>query len=532
MKNIYTFENEPFVNFKNPKNKTEIEAQLNDVQSKLGKQYPLVINGERIKTERVIESLNPGKKDEVVGYVSAAGTKEAERALNVASETFKTWSKVPAKERVHYLFEASRIMRERKHEFTAWMVFESGKNWLEADADTAEAIDFMEYYARQMLDLANPEPLIQINPNVDPDMYRPLPAEDNKLEYIPLGVGVVIPPWNFPLAILAGTVTSAIVTGNTVILKPSELTSVIGYKFVELMEEVGLPKGVLNFLPGYGSEIGDYLVDSPKTRFISFTGSRATGTRIYERAAKVQPGQRWLKTVVAEMGGKDGVVVDETADLDQAAKDIVSSAFGFQGQKCSAGSRAIIVESVYDEVAAKVVDEAKKLVMGPGKDNFEMGPVSDQKSFDKVMGYIEVGKKEAELLLGGEAGSDEGYYIEPTIFGNVVETDRIFQEEIFGPVLGLTKAKDYKDAIRQYNNTEYGLTGAFHSTVEERIEEALEDMQCGNLYINKKCTGALVGVHPFGGYNMSGTDSKAGGPDYLLYFTQPKMKTRKLSNLS
>lgn len=484
------------------------------VLKNIGKTVPLVIGGERIYTEKQIVSLNPSKSDEVVGYVSAASIADVEKAHVSAQAVFETWQYVPVQERANILLKVANLMRKRKHVFSAWMIVEAGKNWREADADTAEAIDFLEYYARQMLDLTQPDPLVSVA------------YEKNHYEYLPLGVGVVLPPWNFPVAILTGMIASSIVTGNTVLLKPSELTSVVAYEVFQLFEEAGVPNGVIQFIPGYGSEIGDYLVEHPKTRYISFTGSKAVGCRIYEKAAKVQPGQIWLKRVVAEMGGKDAVVVDESADLERAVQAIVDSAFGFQGQKCSAGSRAIVVESVYQEVLEKVIEKTKQLTIGNAIENYPIGPVSDEKAFNKIMEYIDIGKSEGNLVLGGNALSLLGYYIEPTVIENIKEQHRLFQEEVFGPVLSFTKAKDYQEAIRLFNATEYGLTGAFHSTKEERIQEAMKTMHCGNLYINKKCTGALVGVHPFGGFNMSGTDSKAGGPDYLLQFLQPKTITR------
>ncbi|MCP8969939.1 L-glutamate gamma-semialdehyde dehydrogenase [Ectobacillus ponti] len=514
-----TFKNEPFTNFALEENKLAMQAAIAKVKQELGKKHPLVIGGEKVFTEEQVVSVNPGNLDEVVGYVSKGTKAFAEQAMQSAVQTFETWKKVAPAERAEYLFKAADLMRQRKHEFSAYLILESGKNWAEADADTAEAIDFLEFYAREMIRLSETsihQPLVQI------------PGEKNEITYIPLGVGIVISPFNFPLAIMAGTTVAGIVSGNAVILKPADATPVIAAKFVELMEEVGLPAGVLNFIPGDGIDVGEYLVEHPQTRFISFTGSRAVGCRIYERASKVQPGQLWLKRVIAEMGGKDGVVVDETADLDAAAAAIVASAFGFQGQKCSAGSRAVIVESVYDEVAEKVVALTKNLSIGLPEENHAIGPVIHQQSLDKIMGYIEIGKTEGSLLTGGSRAAGNGFYIEPTVFGDVDGKARIMQEEIFGPVLALAKAADWKEAIAIYNDTEYGLTGAFHSKVDERIEYALENMHCGNLYINKKCTGALVGAQPFGGFNMSGTDSKAGGYDYLLLFTQAKTKSRKL----
>lgn len=516
---ITPFVNEPFTDFTQEENKQAMLTALDKVKKELGRDIPLYIGTEKIMTEDKIVSINPGKVDQVIGRVSKASQELAERAMQVALAAFETWKKVPAADRADYLFKAARLMRERKHEFSALMVYEAGKNWAEADADTAEAIDFMEFYAREMIRLS------EVNE------HQPLTktvGEDNYLTYIPLGVGVVIPPWNFPLAICVGMVTASVVSGNTVLLKPASITPVIAHKFVALMEEVGLPAGVINFIPGSGAEVGDYLTTHPKTRFISFTGSKEVGLRINRLAAETAEGQIWIKRVVAEMGGKDGIVVDETADVDAAAAAIVASAFGFQGQKCSAGSRAIIVESVYDEVASKVAELTEKLAIGLPEENFAVGPVSDKNAYEKILEYIEIGKEEGRLLAGGGKAEGNGYYIQPTVFGDVDGKARIMQEEIFGPVLALAKAKDWKEAIMMYNDTEFGLTGSYFSKDEERIAYAQEAMHCGNLYINRKCTGALVGVHPFGGFNMSGTDSKAGGYDYLLLFTQAKLVSRKV----
>lgn len=516
---VAPFTTEPFTDFSLPENKQAMETALAKVKNELGKSYPLHIGSDKIETADKIVSINPGNVDQTIGTVSKASKELAEQAMQTAAAAFETWKRVPARERAEFLFEAAKRMRERKHEFSAWMVYEAGKNYAEADADTAEAIDFMEYYAREMIRLSETsihQPLVKLE------------GEDNRLTYIPLGVGVVIPPWNFPLAICVGMTTAAIVSGNTVVLKPASTTPVIAHKFVELMEEVGLPAGVLNFIPGSGAEVGDYLTMHPKTRFISFTGSKEVGLHINRLAAQTSEGQIWIKRLVAEMGGKDGIVVDETADLDAAAAAIVASAFGFQGQKCSAGSRAIIVESVYDKVVDKVAVLASKLTVGLPELNYPIGPVVDKTSYERILGYIEIGKTEGRLLVGGGAAEGNGYYIQPTVFADVNGKARIMQEEIFGPVLAIAKAKDWKHAIDMFNDTEFGLTGAFFSTVEERIEEALETVHCGNLYINRKCTGALVGVHPFGGFNMSGTDSKAGGHDYLLLFTQAKLTSRKL----
>ncbi|KIL40096.1 1-pyrroline-5-carboxylate dehydrogenase [Gordoniibacillus kamchatkensis] len=513
------FKNEPFTDFTKEENKQAMQAAIAKVKQELGRDYPLHIGAEKIVTDAKIVSINPGNTGEVIGNMSKATQQLAEQAMQEALKTFETWKKVPATERAEYLLKAAELMRRRKHEFSAWMVLEAGKNWAEADADTAEAIDFMEFYAREMIRLS------------ETNVHQPLTkiaGEDNRLTYIPLGVGVVIPPWNFPLAICVGMTTAAVVSGNTVVLKPASTTPVIAYQFVALMEEIGLPAGVINFVPGSGAEIGDYLTAHPKTRFISFTGSKEVGLRINRLAAETAPGQIWIKRVVAEMGGKDGIVVDETADLDAAAAAIVASAFGFQGQKCSAGSRAIVVEPVYDELVSKVAALTQKLEIGLPEHNYAVGPVIDKNSYDKILEYIEIGKGEGRLVAGGAKAGGDGYYIQPTVFADVDGKARIMQEEIFGPVLAMAKAKDWREAIAMYNDTEFGLTGSFFSSDEDRIAAALEEMHCGNLYVNRKCTGALVGVHPFGGFNMSGTDSKAGGHDYLLLFTQAKATSRKV----
>jgi 1-pyrroline-5-carboxylate dehydrogenase len=504
------FINEPFTNFSKEENKRAQTEALEQVKSELGRTYPLIVGGKKITNDATFASINPAQPDQVIGYFSRATIEQTNEAVEVAAAAFETWKRVPAAERAGYLFAAADLMRQRRFLINAWMIYEVGKSWAEADGDTAEAIDFLEFYAREMIRLAEDQPLVRIE------------GEDNQLVYIPLGVGAVIPPWNFPCAIMAGMTSASFVAGNTVILKPASTSPAIAYQFMRILEEVGLPAGVVNFLSGSGSVIGDALVENPKVRFIAFTGSRDVGLRIYERASRYQQGQRWLKRSILEMGGKDAVVVDETADLDAAAEGIVSSAFGFQGQKCSAGSRAIIVEQVYDQVLQKVLERTKKLTVGdvtqPGT---YMGPVIDENAMKKILDYIEIGKKEGRLVAGGNH-QGPGYFIEPTIFADVDPHARIAQEEIFGPVLAVIKAKDFDDALRIANDTEYGLTGSLYSHDLERIERAKEEYHVGNLYFNRKCTGALVGVHPFGGFNMSGTDSKAGGSDYLLLFTQAK----------
>jgi 1-pyrroline-5-carboxylate dehydrogenase len=521
MINLPPFKNEPYRDFSDERNAQDMLKALGQVESQLGREYPLVIGGERISTEQHVDSVNPSNFNQVIGRVSHGSKELADRAIAAAWKAFETWKHTTAEERANYLFKAAAVMRRRKDEFNAWMVFEVGKSWAEAEADTAEAIDFMDFYARQAARFAEPQPLTP----------TPLPYETNELKYVPLGVGVVIPPWNFPLAIMAGMTTSAIVTGNTVVLKPSDDSPVIAAKFMELLEEISLPPGVVNFLPADGPTVGEYLVEHPKTRFISFTGSMAVGLRINELAARPREGQVWIKRVVAEMGGKDTIVVDETANLDEAAAGIVASAFGFSGQKCSACSRAVIVDSVYDQVLEKVRARARALTVGPVKDlNNYTGPVSSKRAFEKISGYIETGKQEGRLIVGGDRHelAGEGWFIQPTVIADVDPKARIAQEEIFGPVLAVIKAKDVDDALSIANNTIYGLTGGFYSSDRGRIERAKRDFHVGNLYINRKCTGALVDVHPFGGFNMSGTDSKAGGRDYLGLFLQAKSVAEKL----
>ncbi|MBP1969127.1 1-pyrroline-5-carboxylate dehydrogenase [Virgibacillus natechei] len=513
---VLPFIHEPFTDFKDETNQKEFEAALKKVKSELGKDYPLVINGEKIYTDDKLVSVNPSNKNQVVGSVSKATTQHVDQAMKAANEALKTWRTWTPEERAEVLYRAAAIVRRRKHEFSAWLVYDAGKPWDQADGDTAEGIDFMEYYAREMVELGKGK---EINDRV---------GENNTYFYQPMGPGVTIPPWNFAFAIVCGTTVAPIVAGNPVLLKPSENTPVIAYKLVEALEEAGLPKGVLSFVPGDPKEIGDYLVDHPQTHFVNFTGSRATGVRIMERAAKVQEGQNFLKRVVAEMGGKDTIIVDNDADLDLAADSIVNSAFGFSGQKCSACSRAIIHKDVYDEVLEKSIELTKALTVGnTSEDNVYMGPVVNQKQLEKIRDYIEVGKDEGVLAYGGETDDSEGYFVHPTIFKDLDPKARIMQEEIFGPVVGFTKAENFDELLDIANNTEYGLTGAVISNNRSHLNRARYEFHVGNLYFNRGCTAAIVGYQPFGGFKMSGTDSKAGGPDYLQHFLEAKTVTEK-----
>lgn len=510
---IYSYKTEPLVDFSIEENREKFREGLEVVRGYLGKEYPLIIDGKKIRSNDLYVSVNPADHKEVIGTIHQARICDADLAMGAALNAYKKWRKVPGKVRADLLFKAAGIIRKRKFEFSALMTLEAGKPWAEADADTAEAIDFLEYYGRQMLELERVDDKIQSRRNLERNQYH----------YIPLGVAAVITPWNFPLAILAGMTCAAIVAGNTVLLKPAITTQVIAFKFMQVLKQAGLPDGVVNFIPGDGPEIGDYIVKHPKTRFVSFTGSMAVGKIIYENAAKVREKQIWLKRVIAEMGGKDSIIVDRKVNAEEAAEAIVKSAFGFSGQKCSACSRAIIHEDLYDEVCELVAEKTKKLTVGNPVDyNNFMGPVTDKKAFEKINSYIEIGKEEGVLIAGGTSASNKGWFINPTVFKDLAPDSRLMQEEVFGPVLALTKVKTFDEALKVANSTIYGLTGSVYTVKRENIEKAREDFHVGNLYFNRKCTGAIVGYQPFGGFNMSGTDSKAGGPDYLILHMQGK----------
>jgi 1-pyrroline-5-carboxylate dehydrogenase len=511
------FKNEPLTDFSVPADQTAFQEALARVRGRLPLEGRLFIDGEWIPKEEKFTSVNPSHKEQIVGRFARGSRADAEKAIAAAGKAFESWKNVPPEERSALLVRIAKILRDRKHEFSAMMVLEEGKSWVEADADTAEAIDFCEFYGREMIRLSQPQPL------------TPVPGEKGELEFLPLGVGAVIPPWNFPLAILAGMTTAAIVSGNAVVLKPSSDAAGIATMFVEAAIEAGAPGGVLNLVTGPGGDVGNTLVESPKIRFIAFTGSKEVGLGINEKAAKVPPGQIWIKRAVLEMGGKDFILVDETADLEAAAAGVVASAFGFQGQKCSACSRVIVVDSVHDALVAKVVEKTKALKLGPVEDPaHNVGPVINANAQKKILGYVETGKREGKLLAGGGPGPDTGFFVQPTIFDDVPPSATIAREEIFGPVLAILRAKDFEEGLRLANDTEYGLTGALYSKDRKRIERGKRALFCGNLYVNRKCTGALVGAHPFGGFNMSGTDSKAGGREYLYLFTQAKSIAEKV----
>jgi 1-pyrroline-5-carboxylate dehydrogenase len=511
------FTNEPFIDFSNAESRKKMEAALAKVKSEFGHEYPMWIGGKKVVTTAKRKSTNPSRPSEVIGVFQDASKEQAIEAIEAANKYFDVWKKVPPQERAKCLFKAAAIVRERKYELDALVCYEVGKTWFEAEADIAETIDFCEFYGREMLRLAEPQKLV------------PMRGERNYLVYIPLGVGAIIPPWNFPCAIMAGLVVASLVTGNTVVLKPASDSPTIAAKFVDILFEAGVPKEALQFVTGSGAAVGDTIVQHPKTRYIGFTGSKEVGLRISELAAKPSKGQIWIKRTVLEMGGKDGMIVDEEADIDSAVEGTVQASFGYQGQKCSACSRVIVSEKVYDTFLNKLVERTKKIKVGPSDnpDNY-MGPVINESAMKTILDYIEVGKKEGRLVAGGGRAQGDGYFVEPTIIADLDPKARLAQEEVFGPVLAVIKAKNFDHAMEIANNTEFGLTGSVYSKNPDKIRRAEEEFHVGNLYLNRKCTGAMVGAHPFGGFNMSGTDSKTGGKDYLLLFLQAKAVAEKI----
>ena len=512
------FVNEPLVDFSKEENARKMRAAVEKVRAQLGREYDLVIGGKRVKTTDKIKSINPAKPSQVVGLHQKAGKDHVEPAMKAALQAFESWSRTSVEERTSLLVRVGDLLRERKFEFCAWLVFEVSKNWAEADGDIAETIDFCEYYSREALRLSKTELPVQ------------MPGERDTLRYIPLGVGAVIPPWNFPSAIMAGMTLASIVSGNTVILKPSSDSPTIAAKFVELLEEAGMPGGVVNFCPGAGASFGNAVVAHPKTRYVAFTGSREVGLDINKSAAEHRPGQLWIKRTILEMGGKDAIIVDADADLEAAVEGVAVSAFGFQGQKCSACSRAIIDERIYDKFLEKLKTRVEKITVGDPAENSYMGAVINEGSMKSILEYIEIGKKDGRLITGGAPAKNagEGYYIQPTVIADIPPKSRLEQEEVFGPVLAVIKSKNYDHALEIANDTEFGLTGAVYTKSKDKIKRAIQEFHVGNLYINRKCTGATVGAHPFGGFNMSGTDSKSGGPDYLYLFTQGKAIGEKI----
>jgi 1-pyrroline-5-carboxylate dehydrogenase len=512
------FVNEPPVDFSREENARKMRSAIEKVRGQLGREYDLTIGGKHVKTGEKIKSVNPAKPSQIVGLHQKASREHVEPAMNAALKAFESWSRTSVEERASLVFRVGDLLRERKFEFMAWLVFEVSKNWAEADGDIAETIDFCELYSREALRLAKAAPVVQ------------LPGERDHLFYIPLGVGAVIPPWNFPCAIMAGMTLASIVCGNTVILKPSSDSPTIAARFVELLEEAGMPEGVVNFCPGAGGSFGDAIVSHPKTRYIAFTGSREVGLHINKSAATQAPGQVWIKRTILEMGGKDAIIVDADTDLDAAVEGVAQSAFGFQGQKCSACSRTIVDERVYDKFLDMLKARVEKFTIGDPAENYNLGAVINEGSMKTILEYIEAGKRDGRLLTGGGrvTNAGEGYFLQPTVFADIPPKSKLEQEEIFGPVLVVIKSRNFEHALEIANDTEFGLTGAVYTKSRDKIERSIRDFHVGNLYINRKCTGAIAGAHPFGGFNMSGTDSKSGGPDYLYLFSQGKSVGEKL----
>ncbi len=508
------YRNSPLVNFAYKDSQEKMQGALREVRKRFGEKYPLVIGGEKVWTDQLTPSVNPSAPDEIVGYGSEAGIPEAERAVKAAREAFGKWSRTPFEERARLLERAADIMERRRYELSAVEVFEVGKPWNEADGDIREAIDFCRFYAQQMRRLGRPK------------LTQRVPGEDSYHHYWPRGVTFVIAPWNFPIAILCGMASAGVVTGNTVIMKPSEQSIICGAMLMQVFEEAGVPSGVLNFLSGHGSVIGAHLVDHKDVNLIAFTGSREVGLKIWESAGITRPGQRELKRVICEMGGKNAMIVDSDADVGEAVGYSIYSAFGFQGQKCSALSRLILLQDNYDRVMERLIPAAASLRVGnPEEPGIMVGPVIDEAAYRRILDYIEVGKSEATLAYQAKDLPPQGYFIPPTIFTDVKPNMRIAREEIFGPVLSVLKVRDLDEALEVANGTDYALTGGFFSRSPANIERVKAQLEAGNVYINRSCTGAIVGRHPFGGFKMSGSGTKAGGEDYLLNFLVPRVVT-------
>jgi RHH-type proline utilization regulon transcriptional repressor/proline dehydrogenase/delta 1-pyrroline-5-carboxylate dehydrogenase len=505
------FRNEPWTDFSRAENRQAMQEALDSVADDFGREYPLVIGGKRVETKQTISSRNPSRRRQVVGKCASASVEHVASALQAARHAYREWSRTETQFRAEYIELAAAKMRERRFELAAWEVYECGKPWAEADADVAEAIDFCNYYARQMRALARPQEC-------------DLPGEENSYFYRPRGVAVVIAPWNFPLAILTGMTTAALVAGNTVVMKPAEQSPIIAARLMEIFEDVGIPDGVINYLPGVGEEIGPELVGSPEVDLVAFTGSQAVGLGINERAAHTDPRQDGVKRVIAEMGGKNAIVIDDDANLDEAVQGVLHSAFGYSGQKCSACSRAIVLEPAYEEFVKRLVNAVKSLKIGAADEpGTFVGPVIDDEAQKRILNYIEIGKAEAKLAHGTDvtALAESGYFIGPHVFVDVLPDARIAQEEIFGPVLAVIRARDFDDALAIANGTRFALTGGVFSRSPGNLKRARNEFEVGNLYLNRGITGALVERQPFGGYKMSGIGSKAGGPDYLLQFLLP-----------
>ncbi|OKH19806.1 L-glutamate gamma-semialdehyde dehydrogenase [[Limnothrix rosea] IAM M-220] len=523
------FDAAPNTDYAEPDLRSKAEFALDEVKKQLGKRYLPFINGEYVQTENFVDSVNPSRSAELIGKVGQISQEQAQEAIAAAKAAFPAWKKTPATERANILRKAAEIMETRRHELNAWICLETGKTLREADPEVSEAIDFCRYYADEMERLAHgfdvkPDDLSQVRGFKKYDVC----GETNRYHYQPRGIAVVISPWNFPFAIATGMTVAALVTGNCTLLKPAATSSVIGAKIAEILIEAGMPKGVFQFVPGRGSTVGNYMVKHPDVHLIAFTGSREVGCDIYANAAIVQPGQKHLKRVIAEMGGKNAIIVDDSADLDQAVAGVLHSAFGYSGQKCSACSRAIVMDAVHDTFVERLVEAVKSINVGETDNpSVKMGPVIDGSAQAKIKDYILKGKEQSTVAFETEV-PDNGFYVSPTIFTGVKADHGIAQEEIFGPVLAVIKVSSFDEALEVANGTDYALTGGIYSRTPLSIERATEEFEVGNLYINRGITGAIVSRQPFGGFKMSGVGSKAGGPDYLLQFLEPRHVTENV----
>ena len=509
------FRPEPLTDFSRADARQAMTVALEQVGRQFDRTYPLVVAGRKVSAPKTIDSVNPSHRRQIVGRCAAATAEQARQAVEEAAAAFPRWRDTDPAKRAQYLFDAARVMRRRRFELAAWQVYECGKPWREADADVAETIDYCDFYGREMLRLAVPR-------------RRDAPGEENLYFYEPRGVAVVIAPWNFPMAILCGMTTAALVTGNTAVMKPAEQSSVVGAKLMEVFEEVGLPAGVVNFLPGVGEEVGPALVEHPATAVIAFTGSRNVGLHINREAAEPRPGQDHVKRVIAEMGGKNAVIIDDDADLDEAVHGVVASAFGYAGQKCSACSRVIVPAGLHDAFLARVVEATRSLKVAPAEDpGCTVGPVIDDEAQARILRTIEQGKGQGRLVYSSDVGplAQEGCFVGPHVFADVAPSAPLASEEIFGPVLTVLRSDGFEQSLEIANGTSYALTGGLYSRSPDHIEQAKRRFRVGNLYVNRKITGALVDRQPFGGFKMSGIGSKAGGPDYLLQFVQPRTIT-------
>lgn len=515
--NLPEYKQTPFIDFTKEENKIKIQQAIKETEDNFGDFHPMIINGENVSSKDTFKSYNPNNNSEVIGEFPVGTKADIDHAVEVAGDTFKSWRKTDFLDRSAISLRIANVFRKHRFKLIALIVLEVGKSWEEADAEVAEGIDHFEYMAREILRYGQGKKLV------------PFASELNEYKYIPLGVGAVISPWNYPIGISTGMISAALVAGNTVVFKPSSDCPAISSYLMCLFEEAGVPAGVINMVFGSGSIIGDYLASHPQIKFVGFTGSKEVGKKIAVQAATLQEGQYWFKRTILELGGKNAIIVDLETNLEEAVEGVIGGSFGYQGQKCSACSRAIVVEEVYDEFVNLITQRAQKLKVGPPKEQYDYGAVINESALNKIMSYIDIGKKEGRLIVGGNKMEGNSFCVQPTIFADIGPHDRLAQEEIFGPVLSIIKAKDFDEAIEIANNTIYGLSGGVYTMNPHKLAKAKEEFFVGNLYINRKNTGAWIGSHPFGGYNMSGTNSKLGGPDYLLNYLQSKTISQKVT---